>query len=384
MKPMKLRTALNATAAACLFAPLFNAHAADFKAGAWDLSVGGILNAFYTSASCSGNQTFTGSGLALAGKGLGCGGSDKSTIVGNGLLPNALITGAKTKEEGWEIAATLMIGSAASSADSISTNNNVDVRQGFMTFGRADTGTFKLGRDYGLFGANAILSDMTLLGAGATTAATQRNRVSLGHIGAGYTYLGHYGQIAYATPAAGGFSAAVAVMSPVDAFTAVAKAGSNPQLQAQVQFAGQGFKAWANVKSQKFTAAAGDFNMNGVEAGGSVQAGAFGLLANVQSGKGIGVLADGDSGGLKQNNTFVQGTFQVTPKAKLGLGYGESKIKDGAAANLLSNTNLTAGVYYKLTASVTLVGEASRTESKTFAGAKAKQDGLSFGGILFF
>ena len=50
-------------------------------------------------------------------------------------------------------------------------------------------GTFKLGRDYGVFGANAILNDMTLLGAGAPTQATQRGRVTLGHIGAGYTYL---------------------------------------------------------------------------------------------------------------------------------------------------------------------------------------------------
>ena len=49
--------------------------------------------------------------------------------------------------------------------------------------GRADTGSFKLGRDYGLYGQNAILSDMTLVGAGATVAATQRNRVTLGQKG---------------------------------------------------------------------------------------------------------------------------------------------------------------------------------------------------------
>lgn len=40
------------------------ASAADFKAGDWDLSVGGIVDAFYTHAKCSGSQAV--GGLALA------------------------------------------------------------------------------------------------------------------------------------------------------------------------------------------------------------------------------------------------------------------------------------------------------------------------------
>ena len=181
-------------AALLLLLPAGLTQAADFKAGDWDLSVGGIVNAYYTSASCSGSQNVT--GLALASKALGCGGKDGRTIIGNGLLPNALVTSVKGKQEGLDIGATIMIGSSVSSDDAISNNNNVDVRQGFFTVGTPEVGTFKLGRDYGLFGAAAILSDMTLLGAGAPVAGTQRNRVALGHIGAGYTYLGHYGQIA--------------------------------------------------------------------------------------------------------------------------------------------------------------------------------------------
>lgn len=381
---MRLTTARRAAAGLCLLAPALTTLAADFKAGAWDLSVGGFINAYYTHSSCSGTQTFTGSGLALASQALGCGGNEKSTIIGNGLLPNALTVGAKSQQNGWDVGASLMIGAAVSSGDSISNNNNVDVRKGYMTFGRADVGTFKLGRDYGYFGKNAILSDMTLLGAGATVAATQRNRVSLGHIGAGYTYLGHYGQMAYTTPSMGGLNATLALMSPVDAFTAVAQADDTPQVQAQLQYEASGMKVWAAGKTQKFKDAGDGFNMNGVEIGASGSFAGFGLLANLQSGKGIGVLADADSGDLKQTNLLLQGTYELTPALKLGLGHGRSRIKDGAGTDLRDNTSLTGGAYYKLTDSLTLVGELSRTESETFAGAKAKLNGVALGAILFF
>ena len=51
---------------------------------------------------------------------------------------------------------------------------------------------------------------------------------------------------------------------------------------------------------------------------------------------------------------------------------------------LCSSTNTTAGVYYSLTKSVTLVGEVSSTKSKSAAGESSKMSGVSLGGILFF
>ena len=49
----------------------------------------------------------------------------------------------------------------------------IDFRQQFATLGQAHFGTLKIGRDLGLFGQEAILNDMTLLGAGST----ERQRV---------------------------------------------------------------------------------------------------------------------------------------------------------------------------------------------------------------
>jgi predicted porin len=368
---------------ATLAAATGQAGAADFKAGDWDLSVGGIVNAFYTHTRCSGSQDV--GGLALATRALGCGGAGARTVIGNGLLPNALVTSVKGTQDGIDIGATLMIGAATASDDAIGNNSNVDVRQAFLTFGGKDAGTVKLGRDYGLFGQAAILGDMTLFGAGAPVAATQRNRVTLGHIGAGYTYLGTYGQVGYTTPALSGLSATVALMSPVDASGTGYAGRTSPQVQASATFTFSGGKAWVGLKSQKFEdPAAGSFTMNGAEIGGSASLGDFGLLANVQSGKGLGVLSDGDSGPRKQTNWIVQGTFQATPRLKLGLGGGESRLAGGVGTDLRSNRNLTAGLYVALTRSLTLTAELSRTESRDAVGETARLDGVAAGAILFF
>ena len=164
------------------------AQAVDIKAGDWTVSVGGIVNAYYTQVSCSGDAV---GGLALGGQALGCGGEKDRTTIGNGLLPNGLITSASSRLGEYDVKALIGIYNSTATDSAISQNSVVDVRQAFFTFGNADMGTFKLGRDYGIFGANAILSDMTLLGSGAPVQATQRGRVTLGHIGAGYTYLGN-------------------------------------------------------------------------------------------------------------------------------------------------------------------------------------------------
>lgn len=359
------------------------AHAVDIKAGDWTVSVGGIVNAYYTQVSCSGSQV---GGIALADKGLGCGGDGSKSTIGNGLLPSGLIVSAKTKQNGYDIGSTIGIMTATSTSSGVGQNSSVDVRQGFFTIGNAGMGTFKLGRDYGIFGSSAILGDMTLLGAGSPNRATQQGRVTLGHIGAGYSYLGTYGQIAYASPVSGGVQVNAALVSPVDA--APYTSGSSPQFQGQVSFSQDGFKGWIGGKSQKFngTGGAADFTMNGGEVGGSFTSGPVAVLANVQTGKGLGILTDGDQADTKSINYFLQGTFKATEQVKVGLNYGQSKNRDNtlATGGLKSNSNVTAGVYYSITPSITLVGEIGQTRSKGFAGTESRLNGGSIGGIYFF
>lgn len=359
------------------------AHAVDIQAGDWTVSVGGIINAYYTTVSCSGDTV---GGLALASEALGCSGEGRRTTIGNGLLPNALITSAKSKQGNYDVGGTIGIMVHTATDSGVAANNGVDVRQAFMTVGNSSMGTVKLGRDYGIFGSNAILSDMTLLGAGAPVQATQRGRVTLGHIGSGYTYLGTYGQIAYSSPKASNFGFDVALVSPVDVGTTF-RSRTAPQLQAQVAFgSAETFKTWIGGKTQKFYSATDDFQMRGVELGASYNMGPLGLLANVQTGKGLGILTDGDQGDVKSRNYFVQATFKATDKMKFGAGYGQSRNREGGGltAGLRENRNLTLGSYYSLTKSVTLVGEVGQTRSEAFTGAEARMKGASVGAILFF
>lgn len=365
-----------------------SAHAVDLKAGDWTVSVGGIINAYYTQISCSGDTV---GGLAIGGQALGCGGKSNRTTIGNGLLPSGLITSVKSRQGDYDVGATIGIMTATASDTAIGNNSNVDVRQGFFTFGNEQMGSVKLGRDYGLFGANAILGDMTLIGSGAPVRATQANRVTLGHIGAGYSYLGTYGQVAYSSPAVSGVVLNLALVSPVTngPLGTGYDSGSTPQVQGRVSFTQAGLKAWIGAKGQKFEGSAAanpDFTMRGIEAGASYSAGAFGLLANVQSGNGIGMLSDGDQGDVKSTNYFAQGTYKLNEKLKLGLNYGINKNRDNTSATggLESNANVTGGVYFALTPSITLSAELGQTRSKGFNGSSAQMNGGSFGGIFFF
>lgn len=377
--------------AAALAACMQQACAVDLKAGDWTVSIGGIVNAYYTSVSCGGDEV---SGLALAGTALGCGGEDRRTTVGNGLLPNALLTTLSSQQGGYDVSATIGIYAATATDSAISQNSEVDVRQAFFTFGTPSLGTFKLGRDYGMFGHQAILGDMTLIGAGAPVQATQRGRVTLGHLGAGYAWPGIYGQISYTTPKNdSGISVDLGVMSPVSDTPIVAgprySTRSAPQLQARVRYEQGDIKAWISAKGQHFestVAGVDNLNMHAFEVGGAWENGPVGLMANVQVGKALGILSDADQGDTRSKSYFVQGTYKLNDALKLGLNYGRSKNDDNTigSAGLNSNSNVTLGAYYALNKLITLVAEVGQTRSKGFTGNEAHLNGGSLGGIIFF
>jgi hypothetical protein len=243
-----------------------------------------------------------------------------------------------------------------------------------------------------LFGLHAVLNDMTLLGVGSATKATQNGRVSLGHLGAGYVYAGTYGQVVYTTPTSGGVNVDVGLMNAVSPYAQYGEtAGTGPGVQARATYAGQGFKLWAANKSQDFTS----YRMNASELGGSIGSGPFGLVVNYQTGNGVGLLADGDQGNVKSKNSFMQVTYKATSKLKLGVGVGKGTNDATAyganaagtaseAKNLRSNQNTTVAAYYNLTPSFTVVGELGNTTSKGFDGKEGKQNSMAVGGIFFF
>src|SRR5947208_7721254 len=109
------------------------------KAGAWDLSFSGNVNGFLTRNSCDNS-------LATVNGGLACNnaGGLKEVAIESGLLPSALVFGAKTSQSGWDIGWTIGfypgITSSATGKSGIG-RSNIDARQNFLTFGTKAGGT---------------------------------------------------------------------------------------------------------------------------------------------------------------------------------------------------------------------------------------------------
>src|SRR5712691_7674509 len=259
VRVMKLKEISLAVAAALALGSASAVHAEiGLKAGAWDLSFSGNVNGFATWNSCDSSASVVAGGLACNN---GPGGG-KEQAIESGLLPSALVFGAKSRQAGWDIGWTIGfypgITSSATGKHGIGAST-IDARQNFLTFGDKTFGTVKVGRGIGMFGSDAILADMTLLGVGSGGAFGGGN-TTLGRIGVGYIYTDWIPQISYSSPKYGGFQYSAGLFQGVDA---VSTAGANsatltaheqPGLQAKGSYGWTGpvgGKAWVSALSQE-------------------------------------------------------------------------------------------------------------------------------------
>src|SRR5882762_3698654 len=400
---MKTRTKLAiALSAAMWMIPMTRAVAGiDVTAGDWKIDFSGNVNAFYVGTSCDDVSPAT----AVTG-GLACIG-DHSASVRNGLLPAALVFSATSRQADFDVDVTIgfypginstLGGSAVNGSGNPSAlqSPGIDARQVYFTFGDASWGTVKMGRDIGLFGKDAILDDMTLLGVGSAGANSAPSNTSLGRIGIGYIYTDWEPQITYTTPTYNGFSGSIGLFQPLN--TPGYTTHNSPQFQAGGSYAWGNpktdtltGKVWVDVVTQQLTAnsaaIAGD-NAAGVstsfrgtefDVGVKVDYAAFEGVLYGYDGKGVGttglyVLPTSASGSKrKSDGGYVQGTYKFD-KLKVGLSYGISDLKLADDENpgqvnanpllVKRNESGVLGFYYSLTKSVTLVGEYIYSKSK--------------------
>jgi predicted porin len=415
MQVMQQRKISLAAAAALALGSATAAHAEiGFKAGAWDLSFSGNVNGFATWNSCD-----TKSAANAVNGGLACNRPSpdvsKEQAIESGLLPSALVFAAKSRQSDLDIGVTLGfypgITSSATGKRGLGAST-IDLRQNFLTFGDKRWGTVKVGRDIGLFGSDAILSDMTLLGVGSGGAFLGGN-TTLGRIGVGYIYTDWIPQISYSSPKYGGFQYAAGVFQGVDVFPFSGDASSasltgheQPGFQAKASYEWGGpmsGKAWVGGMHQQVKARAGDT----APAGSSVTGHAvdIGAKANIAGFEGVlyGYTADGigttaigfdaaaSVGGSlakrKSKGWYAQGTYKMG-KLKPGISYGVSKLdlaSNESSPNLVKeNKSLVLGLYYSLTPSLNLVAEYIPTTAKNQAGQEVKDKVMALGAILFF
>ncbi|MBV8973579.1 MAG: porin, partial [Sinobacteraceae bacterium] len=213
--------------------------------GTWTFSLNGNVNVDYIWSSC---ESAT-SAVTVAG-GLTCTGTTNGSNVsniGNGLLPAAFVFGVATTQAGIDITGhlglypgiatndggspNLQAGTSNGSSNTALGTTGLDVRQVYMTFGNKSMGTFTLGRNIGLFGADAILNDMTLPGVGApgSAATAAPSNTTLGGIGFGYIYTDWLAQMDYTTPDISGFSATIGIFDPLNSLSEPADATVQPK-----------------------------------------------------------------------------------------------------------------------------------------------------------
>ena len=418
---MNTRTKLTVAIGAALLFPAAQAFAGiDFTAGDWKIDISGNVNAFYVGADCDNGPAAT---TTVVG-GLACTGN-RSTAVRNGLLPAALVFSATTHQDDYDVGVTIGLYPGINSSAAAGANGpglpaalqspGIDARQAFFTVGQ-DWGSFKLGRDIGIFGKDAILDDMTLLGVGSVGNNAAPSNTSLGRIGLGYIYTDWEPQITYTTPNYGGFSGSIGVFQPLDAEgSAIFTRHSSPQVQAGASYAfgdaksdDLSGKVWVGGISQKVSASADDITANGSSAATSFTGTGFdaGVKLDVAgfegvlygyTGQGIGTTglfilptsADGEK--RDSNGGYAQLSYKIG-KLKIGASYGESRLKlasdekaFASSSDLLKrNSSGVGGLYYSLTKNVTLVGEYIDTKARAWNGNSAEETTYAIGGIVFF
>jgi predicted porin len=400
--------------------------------GSVDVTVSGELNAFYVydKPDTPGPNKAVDGGLAGVG-------TRGASAVRNGLLPNNFNIDLATVQNGINIDAHFGIYPGLNSSPmggAVGANgggnpvalgtSGIDFRQQYLTVGTDTLGTFKFGRDIGLYGQEAILNDFTLFGVGSASGSYAPGNTSLGRIGVGYIYADFMPQITYTSPSFNGFTAAVGMFQPLDTLNFSGLSNPNlthhdmPQFQGKLAYkmpdngSGWSFKAWTNVVTQQlqwngtgnttanFTGYAWDF-------GGKVDFGPAELTGTGYIGNGAGTtglffdaVSPGyfDAAGVyhapasrDSSGFYVQGSYTFADTFTFSASYGDSHLDlansgEPAASGLLvkDNESYDFGLKYKLTSWVDLIGEFAHTTATAHNGNQDQENSVAAGAIAFF
>ncbi|HEY0680902.1 MAG TPA: porin [Steroidobacter sp.] len=386
------------------------AAAVEVDAGDWKLTANGNVNVHYIHASCE-EET-----VAPVGGGLACfgaAGEDKSSSISNGLLPAALAIGASTTQKGLDLTVkfgfypgistndgspNLQQGADPGLLNTALGTTAIDMREVYMTFGNDSMGTFLLGRAIGLFGADAILNDMTLPGVGAVTPggnAAPAN-TSLGSIGLGYIYTDWLGQINYTTPDLSGFKLTIGIFDPLEPVAAGAPTPEgSPGYHAKVAYENGPVYVSATFIAQKHEGLvnANDFDSRGFDVGGKFTFGDLEIMGWYYNGKGMGttalyLLASPGGGQERDSDGFLAQVTYKIGDTKVGVNFGQSNL-DLASGEVVSdlvetNEKYTVGVYHSLTENLTLLAEFTDTTAEAHSGLENDSTNINIGAFLSF
>jgi predicted porin len=396
------------------------AGAVDLKTadGAWTFSIDGNVNVHYIYSKCENSPSAVDGGLACTGT---ASGSNVSNI-GNGLLPAAFTFGVATTQGGYDLSAHLGLYPGIATNDGGSPNlqqntqalgtntglgtTGLDVRQVYMTFGNKDMGTFLFGRNFGLFGFDAIINDMTLPGVGGAGSASSPApaNTTLGSIGLGYIYVDTLAQMDYTTPDFSGLNFTIGIFDPINAAGVPGAAGKKaPGFHGKVAWTVPisdttkfyGSATFITQKQNFDTGATTSYSYNGTgfDVFAKIDVADFEACASYYHGSGLGTtglfIRSADAlGNTRDSDGFlVQATYKVG-QVKFGVNYGESKLDLANAADsptlVSKNRKVTGGVYDSLTKNLTLLAEVTDVKADAHNGNSNKSTNFNVGAFLSF
>lgn len=305
----------------------------------------------------------------------------------------------------------------------------IDMREVYLTLG-GSWGQILAGRELGLFERQAILTDMTLFGTGATLGVNSGGGTTLGRIGFGYLYANFNAQITYSTPADKPAQFAIGLFDPSSVFgTGATFVGTRlPRVEAEFSWSGNlgssssgqmsnsnkvmfwldGLVQHTNQCSNDNDAAcvsAGTnasltsagigggikFDLSGLSLMGSGYY-ASGLGSTLMFGQIAGSAMDAQNNARKSKGYIGQVTYNKPgEKWTIGGSYGESKldqtsldVTNGYDAMLESNKSADVMLTYQWTKALRWVLEYTWARSQAYSGAQNTSNQGASGFMLFF
>ncbi len=388
----------------------------------WSATFAGNVNAFYIYQT---SQSLTETGdFATTGKQNG---------IGTGLLPAFFTFEAKGKEGNTDLGVHFgfapQVSSGRNVASSFGTDAagaQIDMRQVYLTVG-GTWGQILAGKELGLFERQAILTDMTLFGAGVNNGF---RGTALGRIGYGYLYTDFRGQFTYSTVAGKTAQLSVGIFEPTTTGagglgtpSVEYSYGDIPRFEAEFTLKPKG-KAnaliWADgmyghVKAFQAVPDAVDnpgISTTGFSLGGRVNLGGFQLMGSGFIASGLGSLFEGDaylSGGFAGDGTDFAGNAKTSQgfilqamfttnngKVSLGASYGENKLNltddekaEGAGGQFAMRSAWIGQFTYHWTKSLRFVAEYTYFDGHTYTGVDTETETTSKGnqialGLMLF
>lgn len=196
-----------------------------------------------------------------------------------------------------------------------------------------DFGSLNIGKGFGIFGVPAIGDTGSAMGVGLFS--PNQGDATAGRIGNGYFYANFNPRVIYTSPSMSGLQFKVGLFQPEkpkDGAAIDATVGTeSPRLEANVVWSSDMLTLWSSGFTQAVDVndpTVDDFTMTGIDVGGAISSGGFGLRANYAMTQGTGNFVFGGhgvTGGAQEEDAdqwYVEGTYDLN-RTTLGASYGE-------------------------------------------------------------